>query len=104
VDFAHVPTIHRLTRMPVCVDPSHSVGLIGRTPEGISEIYHATAQGIISGANMVLVDFHPNPPQAVVDSRQAIPLSELNWFLEDIAIAREAYDKRKRLAEKQNLK
>ena len=25
VDFAHVPVVKRLTRMPVCVDPSHSV-------------------------------------------------------------------------------
>ena len=27
VDFSHVPVVRRLTRMPVCVDPSHSVGL-----------------------------------------------------------------------------
>ena len=28
VDFAHVPVVKRLTRMPVCVDPSHSVGTL----------------------------------------------------------------------------
>ena len=26
VDFAHVPVVKRLTRLPVCIDPSHSVG------------------------------------------------------------------------------
>lgn len=26
VDFAHVPVVKRLTHLPVCVDPSHSVG------------------------------------------------------------------------------
>ena len=26
VDFSHVPVVKRLTRMPVCIDPSHSVG------------------------------------------------------------------------------
>ena len=26
VDFAHVPVVKRLTRLPVCVDPSHSRG------------------------------------------------------------------------------
>ncbi len=31
------------------------------------EIFHATAQGIIAGANMVLVDFHPVPQNALVD-------------------------------------
>lgn len=98
VDFAQVPVIKRLTRMPVCIDPSHSVGISGKGPDGISDIYHATAQGIVSGANMVLVDFHPNPPRAIVDSKQAIPMHDLGWFLEDIAITRRAYEARKTLA------
>lgn len=98
VDFAHVSVVKRLTRMPVCIDPSHSVGMLGYSPEGISDIFHATAQGVIAGANMILVDFHPTPPQAVVDSRQAIALNNLPWYLEDIAITREAYLKRKALA------
>lgn len=102
VDFAQVPVIKRLTCMPVCIDPSHSVGTSGKAPDGISDIYHATAQGIISGANMVLVDFHPNPPRAVVDSKQAIPMRDLDWFLEDIAIARRAYEARLALALKQS--
>jgi len=32
VDFAHVPVIKRLTRMPVCIDPSHSVGTRATDP------------------------------------------------------------------------
>jgi 3-deoxy-7-phosphoheptulonate synthase len=55
---------------------------------------HATAQGVIAGANMVLVDFHPEPSQALVDGPQALLLSELEGFLEDIAIARDAYQRR----------
>lgn len=101
VDFGHVPVIHRLTGMPVCIDPSHSVGISDRA-HGISDIYHATAQGVISGANMILVDFHPHPANAIVDSRQAIPLSELGWYLEDIAIVRQAYEKRRQLARLHN--
>lgn len=100
VDFAHVPVIQRLTRMPVCIDPSHAVGITGHSPEGISDIYHTTAQGIISGANMLLVDFHPFPPEAVVDSRQAISIDKLGWYLEDIQITRQAYEKRLALAQK----
>ncbi len=97
VDFAHIPVIKRLTRMPVCIDPSHSVGISGRGLDGISDIYHVTAQGVISGANMILVDFHPNPPEALVDSKQAISIQHLDWYLEDIAITREAYENRKKL-------
>jgi 3-deoxy-7-phosphoheptulonate synthase len=100
VDFSHVPVVKRLTRMPVCIDPSHSVGSRARGPEGLLDIMHVTAQGVIAGANMVLVDFHPAPSRALVDGPQALHLSELPHFLEDVRVAREAYEKRLELAER----
>jgi 3-deoxy-7-phosphoheptulonate synthase len=98
VDFAHVPVVKRLTRMPVAVDPSHSVGTRARAPDGLLDLFHAVAQGVIAGANMILVDFHPEPARALVDGAQALLLSELPHFLADVAIARDAYEKRARLA------
>ena len=100
VDFAHVPVVKRLTRMPVCIDPSHSVGTRTQSPDGILDIMHVTAQGIIAGANMVLVDFHPVPSKALVDGPQAMLIKELPYFLEDIHIAREAYQQRAALAKR----
>ena len=100
VDFAHVPVVKRLTRMPVCIDPSHSVGTRDSDPNGILDIMHVTAQGIIAGANMVLVDFHPEPSQALVDGPQALTLEELPYFLEDVRIARSAYEQRVELTKK----
>ena len=99
VDFAHVSVVKRLTRMSVCVDPSHAVGSRHSGPEGILDLMHATAQGVVAGANMVLVDFHPEPSKALVDGPQALKLRELPWFLEDVQIAREAFEKRMALAE-----
>jgi len=98
VDFGHVPAVHRMTRMPVCVDPSHSVGTRGASPDGILDVFHVAAQGVIAGANMLLVDMHPQPKKSLVDAAQAISLEELPYFLEDVAIAREAYEKRLALA------
>ncbi|MDH5512258.1 MAG: 3-deoxy-7-phosphoheptulonate synthase, partial [Gammaproteobacteria bacterium] len=98
VDFAHVPVVKRLTRMPVCIDPSHSVGTRDSAPDGILDIAHVTAQGVIAGANMILVDFHPAPTKALVDGPQALLLEELPYFLEDVALARAAYEKRRELA------
>ncbi|MDX6530960.1 MAG: 3-deoxy-7-phosphoheptulonate synthase [Blastocatellia bacterium] len=100
IDFAHVPVVKSLTRMPVCIDPSHAVGSRRTGPEGILDVMHATAQGVIAGANMVLADFHPAPGQALVDGPQALLLEELPRFLEDIQIAREAYEKRFSLAQR----
>jgi 3-deoxy-7-phosphoheptulonate synthase len=100
VDFSHVPVVKRLTRMPVCVDPSHSVGVRSTAPDGILDIFHVVAQGVVAGANMVLVDFHPDPAKALVDGPQALLLAELPHFLEDVALARDAYLKRSVLASK----
>ncbi|MCK6681166.1 MAG: 3-deoxy-7-phosphoheptulonate synthase [Thermoanaerobaculia bacterium] len=98
VDFAHVSVLKRLTRMPVGIDPSHSVGSRERSPDGLSDIMHVTAQGVIAGANLVLVDFHPDPARALVDGPQALRLEELRWFLDDVQIARSAYENRCSLA------
>ena len=94
VDFAHVSVVKRLTRLPVCIDPSHSVGSRSRAPDGLLDVFHVTAQGVISGANLVLVDFHPQPEQALCDGPQALLIEELQPFLEDVAIARQAYEAR----------
>jgi 3-deoxy-7-phosphoheptulonate synthase len=91
VDFAHVPVLRRITRLPVCIDPSHSVGRRAVSPDGILDILHVTAQGVIAGANMVLVDVHPRPSEALCDGPQALLLEELPHLLADIRIAREAY-------------
>jgi 3-deoxy-7-phosphoheptulonate synthase len=84
--------------MPVCIDPSHSVGTRDADPNGILDIMHVTAQGVIAGANMILVDFHPQPSEALVDGPQALTLDELPYFLEDVRIARTAYEQRVELA------
>lgn len=94
IDFAHVPVVKRLTRMPVCIDPSHSVGTRECDPQGILDVMHVTAQGVIAGANMILVDFHPDPSSALVDGPQALRLNELRYFLDDVNIARKAYEAR----------
>ncbi|MGB9760982.1 MAG: 3-deoxy-7-phosphoheptulonate synthase [Caldimicrobium sp.] len=104
VDFAHVPVVKRLTRLPVCIDPSHPIGSKVADPDGIKDIYHVTAQGIISGANMVLVEFHPQPEKALCDGPQSLPLSELPLFVEYVQQVRECYLKLKKLVKEKGQK
>jgi 3-deoxy-7-phosphoheptulonate synthase len=97
VDFAHVPVVKRLTRLPVAIDPSHSVGKKSLATDGLLDIQHVTAQGIITGADMVLVDFHPKPEEALCDGPQALLLNELEPFVEDVKLVRRAYEERLKL-------
>ncbi|MGD9765199.1 MAG: 3-deoxy-7-phosphoheptulonate synthase [Candidatus Binatia bacterium] len=101
VDFAHVPVVRRLTRLPVCIDPSHSVGKKATAPDGLLDIQHVMAQGVIAGANMVLVDFHPKPEEALCDGPQALLLNELEPFLRDAELVRRTYLERVKLRQAQ---
>jgi 3-deoxy-7-phosphoheptulonate synthase len=100
IDFGHVSVVKRLTRMPVAVDPSHSVGSRGVSPDGIFDIFHVATQGVASGANLVLTDVHPVQGKALVDAAQAINIKELAWHIEDCMLARELYLKRVEVAKK----
>lgn len=98
VDFAHVPVVKKLTRLPVCIDPSHSVGRADTAPDGIPYIFHVVAQGLIAGADCVLIDFHPKPEAALCDGPQALTLDKLPVLLEYVRRSRAAYDSLRELA------
>jgi 3-deoxy-7-phosphoheptulonate synthase len=91
VDFAHVPVVRKLTRLSVCVDPSHSVGRSDLAPDGIPYIFHVIGQGIVAGATSVLVDFHPKPELALCDGPQALTLDQLGLLNRYCGIMRQAY-------------
>jgi 3-deoxy-7-phosphoheptulonate synthase len=92
VDFAHVPVVRRQTRLPVCIDPSHSVGTGLRAPDGLPDIFHAVGQGIVAGASAVLVDFHPDPKRALCDGAQALTLDMLGPLVDHVRRVRAAYE------------
>ncbi len=92
VDFAHVPVVRRLTRLPVCVDPSHSVGRMDAAPDGLPDIFHVIGQGVIAGASMVLVDVHPDPKTALCDGPQALGLDKLPFLVKYVTTIRKAYE------------
>jgi 3-deoxy-7-phosphoheptulonate synthase len=98
VDFALLPVVKRLTSLPVCVDPSHAVGSKHRGPDGLSDVHHAAAQGVVAGADMLLVDVHPDPATALCDGPQALTLDELPFFLDDMRRVRLVYETRARRA------
>jgi 3-deoxy-7-phosphoheptulonate synthase len=92
VDFAHVPVVRRQTRLPVCIDPSHSVGRLDTAPDGLTDVFHVVGQGVIAGASMVLADFHPNPRLALCDGLQALRLEQLPELERYVKRVRAAYD------------
>lgn len=99
VDVAHVPVIKRMTKMPVCVDPSHAIGTLDTDLNKLPDIFNVAAQGVIAGANMLLIDIHPEPSKSLVDAQQALSLNKIGWLLEDIKLCRQVYLSRIALAD-----
>jgi 3-deoxy-7-phosphoheptulonate synthase len=52
---------------------------------------HAIGQGLITGASMVLVDFHPHPEVALCDGPQALRLEELPRLVAYVNRVRRTY-------------
>jgi 3-deoxy-7-phosphoheptulonate synthase len=53
------------THLPICADPSH--------PAGKRELVHSLAlAAVAAGADMLLIEVHPNPEKALSDSEQQL--------------------------------
>jgi 3-deoxy-7-phosphoheptulonate synthase len=64
-DVAAVPQIHKLSHLPVIVDPSHATG----RPELIPDCALA---GVAAGADGVHIEVHDKPDEAMSDGPQAL--------------------------------
>ncbi|MCI2413815.1 MAG: 3-deoxy-7-phosphoheptulonate synthase [Candidatus Aramenus sp.] len=54
-----------MTHLPICADPSH--------PAGKRELVHSLAlASVAAGADMLLIEVHPNPEKALSDSEQQL--------------------------------
>jgi 3-deoxy-7-phosphoheptulonate synthase len=73
------------------VDPSHAIGQAAPPPDGLPDIFHAIGQGLIAGASMLLVDFHPQPEAALCDGPQALRMEQLPALQSYTRLIREAY-------------
>jgi 3-deoxy-7-phosphoheptulonate synthase len=77
LDVSAVPLVKELSRYPVIVDPSHATGRSDL-------VLPAGRAAIAAGADGLLVETHPDPPSALSDGDQAIPLDEMGAFVREI--------------------
>jgi 3-deoxy-7-phosphoheptulonate synthase len=65
MDLSIVPAVHRLTHLPVIVDPSHGTGhnyLVAPMARA----------GVAVGADGLIIEVHPRPEEALCDGAQAL--------------------------------
>ncbi|MBK8249178.1 MAG: 3-deoxy-7-phosphoheptulonate synthase [Gemmatimonadetes bacterium] len=77
-DVAAIPVLKRETHLPVIVDPSHAAG---RT-DIVAALSNAA---IAAGADGLIVEVHPRPPEALSDADQSLSLAEFDALMRGLA-------------------
>ncbi len=77
LDLSAIPVLKELTHLPVIVDPSHAVG------ERNKVIPLAKAAKVV-GAHGIMIEFHPDPPNALSDPEQALYFQQFEELMRDL--------------------
>jgi len=83
LDVTAIPVLKRETHLPVIVDPSHAGGKAWL----VSALASAA---VAAGADGLLVEIHPNPPQAWCDADQALTPAEFATLMRKLSAVAEA--------------
>lgn len=78
LDLSAVAMIKHHTHLPVIVDPSHGVGI----DWAVAPLAKA---GVVTGADGLILEVHPEPERALSDGQQSLNLDEYRKLAEEIA-------------------
>ena len=67
LDLSAVPVVKQLSHLPIIVDPSHGVGIRDK-------VAPMALAAVACGADGLMVETHPNPPEALSDGPQSLYL------------------------------
>ena len=82
LDVTAIAVLKRETHLPVIVDPSHAGGKAWMVPA-------LSCAAVAAGADGLLIEVHPNPPEAWCDADQALTPAEFATLMDKLdAIAR----------------
>jgi 3-deoxy-7-phosphoheptulonate synthase len=65
LDLSVVPAVHRLSHLPIIIDPSHGTGRRDK-------VHPMALAGVACGASGLIVEVHPNPEHALSDGAQSL--------------------------------
>lgn len=77
LDIAAVPVIHKQSLYPVCIDVSH--------PAGQRDLVPSLAKAAVAaGADSLMIEVHPNPPEALSDGPQQLTPAQFRVLVEEL--------------------
>lgn len=79
LDISAVPVIHKLSHLPVVVDPSHGIGLRDK-------VAPMARAAVAAGADGLLIEVHPNPDHALSDGAQSLFPAQFERLMTELRI------------------
>jgi 3-deoxy-7-phosphoheptulonate synthase len=77
LDLSVVPAVHRLSHLPILVDPSHGTGVR-------SKVTPLSRAAVAVGADGLIVEVHNDPDRALSDGKQSLFLEQFDELLSQV--------------------
>ena len=86
-DLTAIPTVHKLSHLPIVGDPSHGTGIRDKvTP--------MARAALAAGADGIIVEMHPHPDDALSDGAQSLFPDQLKSLIEELRAVANAIGRR----------
>ncbi|MEO5904241.1 MAG: 3-deoxy-7-phosphoheptulonate synthase [Gemmatimonadaceae bacterium] len=86
-DLTAIPTVHKLSHLPIVGDPSHGTGIRDKvTP--------MARAALAAGADGIIVEMHPHPDNALSDGAQSLFPDQLTSLVEELRAVASAIGRR----------
>ena len=87
LDLASVPMLHKLSHLPVVVDPSHATGVA-------SLVKPMACAATVAGADALIIEVHNNPACALCDGAQSLTPEQFAEVAKDVQAMRDFLTKK----------
>lgn len=77
LDISAIPVIHKLSHLPIVVDPSHGTGRRDKVPP-------MARAAVAAGADGLLIEVHPDPDKALSDGAQSLYLEQFDQLMKEL--------------------
>ena len=77
LDLSAVPAVHRLSHLPIIVDPSHGTGRRDMVPP-------MAMAAVAAGADGLMIEVHPSPEHALSDGAQSLDGAQFTRLMRDV--------------------
>ena len=79
LDISAVPVVHKLSHLPIVVDPSHGIGLRDK-------VAPMARAAVAAGADGLIIEMHPDPDHALSDGAQSMFPGQFEHLMAELRI------------------